>query len=58
VEKAAADRGCRRLRLEVRQDNAAAIRLYERRGYRRFAARGTYYEDGADAWRYEKCLIE
>ena len=30
--------GARRMRLEVRQDNAAAIRLYERLGYRRFGA--------------------
>ena len=34
----------------------SAIRLYERRGYRRFAARRGYYEDGGDAWRYEKEL--
>jgi ribosomal-protein-alanine N-acetyltransferase len=56
AEQVAKKRGCRRLRLEVRQDNAGAIRLYERLGYRRFAARSGYYEDGADAWRYEKEL--
>jgi ribosomal-protein-alanine N-acetyltransferase len=56
VERAARERGCSRLRLEVRQDNMAAIRLYERRAYRRFAARKGYYQDGADAWRYEKRL--
>ena len=56
AERAARARGCRRMRLEVRQDNSAAIRLYERLGYRRFAARQGYYEDGADAWRYEKAL--
>lgn len=56
VERAAQRRGCTRLRLEVRQDNAGAIRLYERLGYRRFAARVRFYEDGADAWRYEKTL--
>jgi ribosomal-protein-alanine N-acetyltransferase len=56
AERAARSRGCRRMRLEVRQDNSAAIRLYERLGYRRFAARQGYYEDGADAWRYEKKL--
>jgi len=53
-ERAARARGCTRLRLEVRQDNAAAIRLYERLGYRRFGAHAAFYEDGADAWRYEK----
>ena len=33
AEAAAAEAGCRRLRLEVRADNAAAIRLYERCGF-------------------------
>src|SRR6185312_5803177 len=56
VEGAARDKCCRRLRLEVRQDNASAIRLYERLGYRRFGAYCGFYEDGADAWRYEKDL--
>jgi len=46
-----------RVRLEVRQDNASAIRLYERLGYRRFGAYAGFYEDGADAWRYEKELV-
>jgi len=54
AERAARSRGARRMRLEVRQDNAAAIRLYERRGYRRFGARPRFYEDGAPAWRYER----
>jgi ribosomal-protein-alanine acetyltransferase len=52
----AARRGCRALRLEVRVDNTAAIRLYEREGYRRVGEYGHYYEDAADAWRYEKRL--
>jgi len=56
VERAAFRRGARRMRLEVRQDNAAAMRLYERRGYSRFAERRGYYEDGGHAWRYEKEL--
>jgi ribosomal-protein-alanine acetyltransferase len=56
AEHAARKRGCVSLRLEVRQDNAGAIRLYERLGFRRFAARAGYYEDGADAWRYEKTI--
>ena len=58
VEQISRAHGCTRLRLEVRMDNAGAIRLYERRGYSRFAARSGYYEDGADAWRYEKVLGE
>lgn len=56
VERAARRRGCRELRLEVRTDNADAIRLYERLGYRRFARIDGYYEDGADAWRYARPL--
>jgi ribosomal protein S18 acetylase RimI-like enzyme len=56
VERAARARGSTRVRLEVRQDNGGAIRLYERLGYRRFGAYAGFYEDGADAWRYEKDL--
>lgn len=44
------------LRLEVRTDNPAAQRLYERRGYRRHVLKRGYYEDGADALAYEKLL--
>jgi ribosomal protein S18 acetylase RimI-like enzyme len=56
AERSAHGHGARRMRLEVRQDNTAAIRLYERMGYRRFGAYAQFYEDGADAWRYEKEL--
>jgi ribosomal protein S18 acetylase RimI-like enzyme len=56
VERTAARRGCATLRLEVRTDNATAIALYERHGYRRIASLPHYYDDGADAWRYEKSL--
>lgn len=49
-------RGCHALRLEVRADNAAAIRLYEKHGYRRTGRLAAYYEDGTDGWRYEKPL--
>jgi [ribosomal protein S18]-alanine N-acetyltransferase len=54
AEARARSTGCDRLRLEVRADNGAGIRLYERRGYRRFAVRPDYYEDGMEAWRYER----
>lgn len=58
---AAADRLARRqrcnvLRLEVRTDNAGAIRLYERLGFHHIGALAGYYEDGADAWRYERAV--
>ena len=49
-------RGSRALRLEVRTDNAAAIGLYERHGFRRIGRYARYYGDGTDAWRYEKTL--
>jgi ribosomal protein S18 acetylase RimI-like enzyme len=56
AERAVRARGYKSLRLEVRQDNAGAIRLYERLGYHRFGAYAEFYEDGAPAWRYEKNL--
>jgi len=56
AERIAGEQTCTRLRLEVRQDNLAAIRLYEKLEYRRFDSYESYYEDGADAWRYEKRL--
>lgn len=56
AEAAAAARGCTALRLEVRADNARAIALYERSGYRLFGQVADYYEDGATALRYEKPL--
>ncbi|MCJ2083628.1 GNAT family N-acetyltransferase [Methylobacterium sp. J-090] len=56
AESDAAAHGCTHLRLEVRADNGAGIRLYERRGYARFAVIADYYEDGMEAWRYVKAL--
>ncbi len=56
AEAEALARECDRLRLEVREDNGAGIRLYERSGYRRFETVPDYYEDGTTAWRYEKPL--
>jgi ribosomal protein S18 acetylase RimI-like enzyme len=44
------------LRLEVREDNPRAIRLYEQNGYRRIGRETDYYEDGTAALRYEKLL--
>jgi len=56
AETLARQRSSVSMRLEVRADNGAAQRLYERRGYRRFGVRPDYYEDGADALRYEKAF--
>jgi [ribosomal protein S18]-alanine N-acetyltransferase len=56
AESEARRRGDSALTLEVRVDNAAAIRLYEALGYRGLGRRSDYYEDGADALRFEKPL--
>lgn len=44
------------LRLEVRKDNPAAVKLYESLGYRHLGELTDYYEDHMDAWRFEKSL--
>jgi ribosomal-protein-alanine acetyltransferase len=44
------------LRLEVRYDNASAISLYQKLGYRNFGRYPGYYADGAEALRFEKTL--
>lgn len=44
------------LRLEVRKDNAPAIKLYESLGYRKFGEYQGYYQDQMDALRLEKLL--
>lgn len=56
AEVLARRRGARALRLEVREDNAAARALYGAAGYREIARRAGYYEDGMDALRLEKPL--
>lgn len=56
AERDARDRGCTAMQLEVRTDNAAAIALYEKHGYRRRQRVPGFYENGMDAWRYEKQL--
>lgn len=56
AEQGARARGRDRMRLEVRPDNAAAIAMYEKNGYRRFGTFPAFYEDGTDALRLEKLL--
>jgi ribosomal-protein-alanine acetyltransferase len=58
AERQALEHDCAYLRLEVRADNASAIRLYERNGYRLFDHSDDYYEDHAPALRYEKLIRE
>jgi ribosomal protein S18 acetylase RimI-like enzyme len=54
AEKKAIRRGCQTMRLEVRADDATAIRLYETAGYRLFGRRPRYYAGHVDALRFEK----
>jgi ribosomal-protein-alanine N-acetyltransferase len=45
----ARDLGARRVFLEVRVDNAAAVHLYDSEGFQRIGRRRGYYQ-GVDAW--------
>ncbi|RWL43255.1 MULTISPECIES: peptidase C39 family protein [unclassified Mesorhizobium] len=56
AEEAAFEHDRLLLRLEVREDNDRAIRIYEQAGYRKLGREPDYYEDGATALRYEKTL--
>ena len=56
AESVATEAGRNRIRLEVREDNAAAIRLYTSVGYQPFGRIEPYYEDRTAAIRMEKPL--
>lgn len=56
VEREAWHHGRAYLRLEVRQDNPAALQLYQSLGYRRLGEYPDYYDDHMGAWRLEKSL--
>ena len=56
AEQEAAARGAVEMRLEVREDNGTARRLYERHDFTVFARTADYYEDHADALRMRKPL--
>lgn len=56
AENLAISRDCNRLHLEVRQDNATAIQLYEQARFCLVGEKIGYYEDGADAFVYQKEL--
>lgn len=55
-EKLALAHGKSALTLEVRYDNAPAIALYEKFGFRPFGEHEDYYSDGATALRYRKAI--
>ncbi len=56
AEEAARGHGAAYMRLEVREDDPATRRLYEKEGYRKFAVEHHYYEDDVDAIRMERSL--
>jgi ribosomal protein S18 acetylase RimI-like enzyme len=56
AEQAAWRRGRRSMRLEVHERNTRAISRYGKSGYRLFGRHRRYYDDGADALRFEKPL--
>jgi ribosomal protein S18 acetylase RimI-like enzyme len=55
-EQLALERECVTLRLEVRRDNTASIKVFEKLGYRYLEIVPDYYEDHAAALRFEKML--
>lgn len=56
AEEAASARDCQYLRLEVHENNARAISLYRKAGYREFGRHHEYYQDRGHALRFEKRL--
>lgn len=58
AEQQAATRHCALLRLEVRKDNIAAIKLYQKLQYHEFAIKHDFYEDHADAICMQKQVIQ
>jgi ribosomal-protein-alanine N-acetyltransferase len=57
LENIALERGCSRAYLEVRITNKAAIKMYEKLGYRIAHVQKLYYMDGDDAYVMEKELV-
>ena len=56
IEQHAVQHDCVAIRLEVRFDNEKAIKMYKATGYRDIKHLHEYYEDHADALRFEKSL--
>jgi len=57
AESVAAARLCIYMRLEVHPQNQGAIALYTRNQYRQFGVYRDYYEDHADALRFQKRIL-
>lgn len=58
AEQAARRRGRLVMRLEVRERNRRAIARYKKTGYRLFGRHRAYYDDRADALRFDKPLVK
>jgi ribosomal protein S18 acetylase RimI-like enzyme len=56
AERAAREQGRAYVRLEIRRDNNASLRLFGGLGYRRFGVLDDYYEDHMQAIRLQKSL--
>lgn len=56
VEQDSAKNNYHAIILEVREDNLAAIRFYQKHGYQAFGRYSSYYEDNRDAIRMQKRL--
>lgn len=57
AERAAASKGCNRMLLELRPNNAAAQGLYLKYGYTAVETLADFYEDRSPALRMRKLLI-
>jgi ribosomal protein S18 acetylase RimI-like enzyme len=53
-QRAALDEDCAYLRLEVKESNKSAIKLYEKLGYFKFTRKEDYYDNGEAALCFEK----
>lgn len=56
AQRMSADHGAAVLRLETRVDNRSAQRLFKSHGFVAIGTKPGYYEDGADALRFQKFL--
>src|SRR5262249_5955722 len=56
AERSARRRRCTVLRLEVHEQNAAAISRYRKSGFQQFGMHHDYYADRGNALRFEKRL--